>query len=307
MAHSQTSVAIQPKAVVPHPDATISRAMASVETASRWVSEALRDEAVWQTRIVTPDPVVLAEHQEGLIEFCQQLGLERAPDPAIDGIIITLCADRLSSDPEVLAAWGRALRHDLSAMQSELGVHVPVTLLVHDDTAGSDAGTSEHYISGASISDSSPAAPCGVKLAPERVWDLDQAAGVFDIAIQTIAESVYGTIAAGNQRSAQALDHPTDVAFLMRCRRWRVALQSVLREAFGGTDFDVADLRLQGAFFARGPFDADVLLRPMHHQNPATAWTIRAVRQDATARRRVTLVAIVCVVLIVAAAIQLFG
>ena len=302
--------------------ASIDRVLTQLDRANTLVHDAqavgtmpLTAESIVESIPSTVSSVEKTMSQKLLSQLCGRLRAARFPHSPINGTMVMVNSGVIG-DPESARGLGRAIRNDLDQLRAELGVTSPVTVLVsdtdhHEDFAelarrlrisgqgqGQDVMLGKDFESGEipTVDAMNRLAVDAVRQTQNRIHQIFQVRGSL----------------------AQPQNHRL-VRVLLRCRRWRQALQGLMVESCSDVSASTAiedpltDAPIvSGLYFASpgssslaGGFVRSVMDRMVGQQNHLV-WTAREKRRTARYQRTIRALAFVTTALSIALAAQLW-
>lgn len=256
-----------------------------------------------------------SECQESLTQLCNRLRSSRFPSCAINGTLVLVESEFLRNTTTTARNLGRAIRSDLEQLRRELGISCPTTVVV------SDSQSSDDYVElFRRMTLSQPDCDeLGIKFDSEELPGAEAMNSLADRLVNEVESQINGLF-----RAPDALSQPHNhrlVRVLIRCRRWRQSLRTLMVEACGSIS-DVSagaagtaaapDRSIVSGLFVAAPGDSAVLrphrqavFRRMFAQQNHLDWTSSAKRQDGIQRRVVRALVMISVLLTITLLIQL--
>ncbi len=245
--------------------------------------------------------------QESLSELCTRLRAARFPHSGINGTLVIVDSSSLEHE-ESARKIGRAVGSDLEQIRSELGVWSPVTMMVSETDYQRDCAELFRRLR---IVDKEDSSALGQTFDSEQIPTVESMNALADDAIHQIESRIHRLF-----RSPRATTQPHNhrlVRMLIRCRRWRSALRSLLVESCtpcGASETDTTPI-VSGLFVGSPDpspitqtFTQAVFDRMVSQQNHL-AWTAQQQQRTSRHRRLLKTLTAVTAILTLAMLLQL--
>lgn len=215
---------------------TFASAMQTLDRASALVSDAQSFSEAVVPEAPSPEPlssVSTTNYQASMSQFCMRLRSARFPHSSINGILVLVDSQTFSSRTstpreasESGRLLGRAIRKDLEQLQLELGVATPVTTLVSENNQPGDYLELCRRLRQV---EPDRTTALGQTFSSEQIPTEDSMNELADNAIGQVENRIHKIF-----QLPRSLAQPQNyrlVRMLIRCRRWRSGLRSLMVES----------------------------------------------------------------------------